>query len=83
MRELQMNFYNINPSKNNTGFKFVLWAVADSEGNITYDWGFADWLGTEWDVLPAPEGYEAKVVWWANTLDPEMLLKEESKIIRI
>jgi len=83
MKKIEMLFYSTNPSEKNTGFKFVLWAVADSEGNITYDWGFADWLGKEWDVLPAPEGYQAKVEMWSNTLDPELLLKEESKIIRI
>ena len=83
MKKIEMLFYKTNPAEDNTGFKYVLWAITDSEGNINHDWGFADWLGKEWDVMEVPEGYEAKVEYWANTINPELLLKEPSRIIKL
>lgn len=81
MKKIHQAFYRIDPAVENTGLKYVLWAIADIEGNITHDWGFADWNGKEWEPIEVPEGYMAKVAWWANTVDPELLLKEESKIV--
>lgn len=80
MKEIKFVFYKVNPSSTNIGFKFVLYAIADAEGNITYDWGFANWNGLAWDELEVPEGYQVKVERWANTVDPELLLKEKNII---
>ena len=83
MKKIEMVFYKTNPVEKNTGLKFVLWAVTDTDGNINHDWGFADWVGSEWDAMEVPEGYTAKVEYWANTVNPELLLKEPSKIITL
>jgi len=83
MRKIEMTFYNINPAKLNPGLKFVLFEITTDESQIIYDWGFAEWLGTEWGEVPTPEGFTCKVIRWADTVDPAELLKEESKIIKI
>lgn len=88
-----MIFYPTNPSETNIGLKFVLWGVKlrdqynNTDQPITYDWGFANWNGKSWDPLNDGDGptltFFAEVVRWANTIDPEILLKEESKIISL
>lgn len=78
-----MLFYKTNPIESNTGFKYVLFEVTDSENKVIYDWGFADWKGKEWDSLPVPEGFSAKIAYWANTSNPDELIKDPSKIFRI
>jgi len=78
-----MLFYPNTPSKANVGMKFVLFEVTTDTKQIINDWGFADWLGDKWDDVVVPEGYECKVIWWANTVDPELLTKEKSKIITL
>lgn len=83
MKKVELVYYSANPSKNNTGFKHVLFEITDPSGVVTHDWGFADWMGEEWGTVEVPEGYTSKVVYWAYTLNPELLLKEDSKIIRI
>ncbi len=65
------------------GLKLVLWGITDTDGVNTYDWGFASWDGQAWEDITVPEGYTAKVVWWANTLPPDVLLKEKNKIITL
>jgi len=81
MKKIEMFFYKTDPSEKNTGLKFVLWEVTDDKGTVTHDWGFADWLGTEWDILHVPDGYAIKVVYWANTIDPYILLEEKPRIV--
>lgn len=81
MKKIEMLFYKTDPSAKNKGFKYVLWAIADIEGNITHDWGFADWNGEAWDPMEVPEGYEAKVFYWANTVDPKLLLEEKRIVL--
>lgn len=83
MKKVEMLFYPTLPSEENSGLKFVLWQVTDTAGVINHDWGFAEWDGLAWQPIEVPEGYEAKVVWWSNPVDPEVLLKQPSKIIRI
>lgn len=93
MKKVEMLFYSINPSVENTGLKFVLFEVVipsndspttdQSTGTIIHDWGFADWLGTEWDKVEAPEGFTTTVKWWANTLEPDVLLKDKPRIIKV
>lgn len=82
MKKLELLFYSVNPSEKNTGFKHVLIKVTDGD-QFNHDWGFAFWNGIAWDPIEAPEGVTADVVMWANTVDPEVLLKEESKIIKL
>ena len=82
MKKVELLFYKTNPSKENIGFKHVLFEIADSEGNITHDWGFAYWLGTEWDAIEVPDGYQSKVAAWANTVNPSVVLNE-TKIIKV
>ena len=82
MKKVELLFYKTNPSKENIGFKHVLIKVADMEGNIVHDWGFAYWLGEAWDAIEAPEGYQAKVIAWANTVNPSVVLNE-TKIIKV
>lgn len=79
-KEIKLTYYNSDPSETNTGMKHVLWEITDSEQVTRYDWGFADWLGKEWDIIEVPEGFTAKVAWWANPLDPIHLV---SSIIRL
>lgn len=74
MKEIKLLFYQTPPSPKNLGMKIVLIAVTDSEGKIVYDYGMADWMGTEWDVIPVPEGYTTSVHSWANWPDPKILL---------
>lgn len=83
MKEVTLMFYKTIPSEENIGLKNVLWEISDTEGNLTHDWGFGNWDGKEWGAIPTPEGYTAKVAYWANTVDPELILKEKSKIIRL
>lgn len=78
-----MLFYPVNPSEKNTGLKFVLFEVVTNESEIIHDWGFAMWNGLDWDPVEAPEGFVTTVKWWSNTLNPDVLVKEESKILRI
>jgi len=83
MRKIEMTFYNINPGKAFVGLKFVLFEITTDESQIIYDWGFAEWLGDQWGEVPTPENFTCKVIRWADTVDPDLLLKEESKIIKI
>lgn len=78
-----MLFYNTLPSATNKGMKFVLWEVTDDKGNLIYDWGFCEWSGTAWDGVLTPDGFTAAVKFWSNTISPDVLLKEQSKIIRL
>lgn len=82
-RKIEMIFYHVNPSPENTGLKFVLWKVTDDKGKSVFDWGFAEWLGDTWGIMHMPEGYACEVERWANTIDPVVLLKEPSRIIKI
>lgn len=83
MKKIEMPFYKTMPSEKNAGMKMVLWEVTTNEGKNVHDWGFCEWDGTAWGDIEMPEGYSAIVVWWANTVNPELLLKEESKIISL
>lgn len=78
-----MLFYPVNPSEKNTGMKFVLFEIVTDEAVIIHDWGFANWNGAGWDAVEAPEGFVTTVKWWSNTLNPDVLLKEKSKIIKV
>lgn len=92
MKKIEMVFYKTKPSEKNTGLKYVLWEIqvpghkpdsCEVEYSITHDWGFASWDGKEWEAIDVPNGYTAEVIWWANTVNPELLLKEPSKIISL
>ena len=78
-KEIKLTYYNTKPGEENTGMKHVLWEVNDGT-NLSHDWGFAVWDGREWEPIEVPEGYTAKVAWWANTCDPAYLV---SNIIRL
>jgi hypothetical protein len=82
MKKLELLFYSTTPSEKNIGFKHVLIKITDGD-QVKHDWGFAYWNGTAWDAIETPEDVTAEVVFWANTIDPEVLLKEESKIISL
>lgn len=82
MKEIKLLFYKTNPSETNIGLKHVLWAITDIEDAVTHDWGFGFWDGNKWDDMPVPEGYKCSVEYWANTVNPDLLVNE-SKIIRI
>jgi len=58
-------------------------AIPNAEPIVKHDWGFAYWNGTAWDAIETPDGVTAEVIMWANTVDPEVLLKEEGKIITL
>ena len=83
MKKIEMLFYKTVPSEKNAGLKYVLWEVTDPAGGIAHDWGFCEWDGLDWIGVDTPEGFNAKVVYWANTIDPQILLKEQSKIISL
>lgn len=83
MKKIEMLFYKTNPSEKNTGLKFVLFEVTAPDNSIVHDWGFAYWNETHWDEIETPEGYAAKVAYWANTLNPDVLLGKPTKIIKI
>lgn len=83
MKKIEMLFYQTLPAADNTGFKYVLFEITTDESEIIYDWGFADWNGTAWDEVEAPAGFSSKVVWWANTVHPDLLMKEKSRIIAL
>lgn len=82
MQKIEMLFYSTNPSETNTGLKFVLFEITTDESQVIHDWGFADWDGKEWGSIDTPEGFTCKVVRWANTVDPDLLMKEK-KIIQL
>lgn len=65
------------------GVKYVLFKVIDANGVATYDWGMSEWDGKEWGYPEIPIGYTATVAWWADTLHPDVLLVEPSKIIKL
>lgn len=81
MKKIELLFYKVNPSAKNTGLKHVLFEVTTDEAEVKHDWGFAYWDGSAWEEIEMPEGFEAKVHSWANTVDPELLLKDKSLII--
>lgn len=85
MKKIELLFYKTNPSEKNQGLKHVLWEVTDPEGGKAHDWGFCEWNGFDWNMsgVEPPEGFTARVAFWANPVDPILLLKEQSKIIRI
>ena len=76
MKKIEMLFHSDPPPEFSTGMKYVLWEVTGPDGDISHDWGFADWQGFGWDGVPSPEGYTAKVIWWANTSNPHFLLDD-------
>lgn len=81
-KTVSITFYNtIVPTK--AGLRFVLWKITDATKVNTYDWGFAYWDGKDWEPLEVPVDWSAIVVWWAETLHPDVLLKEKSKIISL
>ena len=77
-----MLFYKTTPSEKNIGMKFVLFEVVTDESVVIHDWGFAQWTGKEWVEVDKPEGFTCTVIRWANTVNPDVLLKE-GKIIKI
>jgi len=83
MKKLEMLFYPVNPSEKNTGLKFVLFEITTDTSEIIYDWGFCNWNGLSWDPVETPENFTCVVKWWSNTLNPDVLMKEISKIIKI
>lgn len=82
MKKLEVLFYPTHPSATNTGMKFVLFKITTDNGEVLHDWGFADWTGDRWDDVPTPENFTCEVVWWSNTLSPDVLVKEKGKIIK-
>lgn len=83
MKKLELLFYPTLPSETNTGMKFVLFKIITDTNEIMHDWGFCEWTGDSWGDVPTPENFSCLVVWWSNTLDPAVLLKEPSKIIKL
>ena len=83
MKEVRLMFYAVNPSPENVGLKHVLFEIVDGEGQAAHDWGFAYWAGAEWEEVEVPKDFTCKVIRWANTVNPEVLLKEPSKIIKL
>lgn len=83
MKKIEMLFYPTLPSAENTGMKYVLFEITTDKAEIVHDWGFMEWNGEAWGNIEMPEGYSAVVKWWANTISPEILIKEPSKIIRL
>jgi hypothetical protein len=83
MKKVEMLFYKTEPSKENKGMKYVLFEIVTDESQVIHDWGFSEWDGEKWGDIEMPEKYSATVVRWANTVDPQILLKEDSKIIRL
>lgn len=87
MKKVELLFYTTPPAPDNTGLKLVLWEVSIEEGGkepfVKHDWGFAYWGGQDWDMIATPEGVTAVVCRWANTVSPDLLLNEPSKIIKI
>jgi hypothetical protein len=82
-RKIEMIFYHVSPSPENKGLKMVLWKVTPATGPAIFDWGFAEWSGEKWEGVEVPAGYTCEVERWANTIDPLVLLKEPSRIIKI
>jgi hypothetical protein len=83
MKKIELLFYKVNPGPENIGLKHVLFEVTEGGGKVFHDWGYAHWNGKEWDQLDVPPGWFCEIKYWANTVDPELLLKEKSKIIRL
>ncbi len=81
MKKIELAFYNTAPSKEDEGLKLVIWGITDDKEVTTYDWGFAYWNGTEFEGVETLEGYTVKVMRWANTVDPKVVL-EDSVIIK-
>lgn len=86
MKKIELMFYPTNPSPENVGLKHVLWEIEQMNEDspiVKHDWGFGYWNGQGWDMLELPAGWFAVVKYWANTVDPELLLKEKGKIISL
>lgn len=82
VKNVEFTFYSTTTPEE-IGLKFVLWCITDSDNRITHDWGFAYWDGKKWDELGVPSGWAATVKWWAETCNPDVLLKEPSRIIKL
>ncbi len=84
MKKVELIFYRTNPSEKNIGIKNVLVQITDDKGLNSYDWGMCNWDGAEWgSVGEVPEGWTVSIHSWSNMVDPQVLLVEPSKIIRI
>lgn len=83
MKKIELIFYRTNPSEVNQGMKHVLFQITDADGGNTYDWGYALWDGLQWDMPEPPPDFALHVHSWANTVDPQLLLKDPPKIIPI
>jgi len=83
MKKIELLFYKTTPSEKNKGLKHVLWEVTGPDNIVTYDWGFAQWDGQAWEPIEVPAGFTAQIHSWANCVNPDLLLKEPSKIIRL
>jgi hypothetical protein len=81
-KTVEMIFYAVAPSETNIGLKFVLWEISQDKQDPVYDWGFANWTGTAFEAIEVPEGYSARVMRWANTIDPVLVLND-SRIITL
>jgi len=82
-KKLNWQFSDKQPKKDNTGMKFVLLQVTTDQNEIINEWGFCDWEGDTWGPVPAPDNFTYIVKWWANTVDPALLLEEPKKIITL
>ena len=76
MKKVELLFYKTLPSEKNAGLKHVLWAITDKDGIVTHDWGFGFFTGESWEPLETPPGYTAEVVYWASTVNPDILLND-------
>lgn len=91
IKNVEFTFYSTTTPEE-IGLKFVLWEIVmpaidgnseQATGEVRHDWGFAYWDGKGWDELGVPSGWAATVKWWAETCNPDVLLKEPSRIIKL
>lgn len=79
MKKVTFDFNSSNPTTE--GLKFILFKITTDQNQIVHDWGFCEWLGNSWGEMEVPENYTCEVKWWADTVDPAVLLAVPSKII--
>ena len=83
MKKIELLFYKTNPSPKNIGMKHALWEVTKPDGSIIYDWGFAEWSGVAWNPIEVLDGFTTQIHSWANTVHPDLLVKDAGKIISL
>lgn len=71
--KLVLTFHDFSVTPKEPGLRFVVFRLDDLQGAfITYDYGFCNWTGTEWESLS--DQVQARVMKWCDLPQATMMV---------